>query len=169
MNDSTILTQAANDFRVVLQAKERVAPRLKNKRGRVTQKRCVEEVLDQLGLDLPVEDISDLASQSYGRRITLGCALQHKYAILKELNIFEAINGLVQAKDAKGRVRASDLKPTDLVEVGRTWACDLPVGRLVALKEVVEVQGLIRLTFKNPDAWGECQVYLSPNVRVLAF
>jgi hypothetical protein len=70
-----------NELSLVYDRKEVVDSAVRGSRrpDGFTQRQAVRNVLDLFGLDeLRLEELRDLASQEYGRRITLGITLREK-------------------------------------------------------------------------------------------
>jgi hypothetical protein len=76
-----------HELNLVYDAREVVDPAVRGQRRRdgFTQHQAVGLVLDVMGDDIALEDLRELASQEYGRTITLGITLRNKMEWLGRL------------------------------------------------------------------------------------
>lgn len=86
-----------SDLGAVLTELELVDPEVRGRKhphGK-TQRDAVMKVLEVFGDELTLEELAELASQEYGRRITLGNCLHAKWLLkraAKERTILQVIN-----------------------------------------------------------------------------
>jgi hypothetical protein len=66
------------DLSLVRERRELVDPAYRGQRAEVSQRERVWDILDFTGYEIDIEYLRELASQDYGRQITLGITLRLK-------------------------------------------------------------------------------------------
>ncbi len=137
-----------SEFNEMMAVNELVEPSLKHMRRKdvFTQKQAVENVLNLLGDEMSLEDLADLASQEYGRRVTPGRAYHFRCLWRKErdedlkpvcqitgkTNVFDVIDIVKQALNRIGNFATANV----WVEKAINKVHDLPAVVTLARKYV---------------------------------